>query len=238
MIDVPVPPRPGRRVAQPMHGAHHASCQLLALQGAAVSTGQRSSSYRTHYHTWAALSCPTSRSAHRGRDLRPPPWDRELLGQRLQVSLRQASLLVLGEMECSINARSGWSPGIVERPATSPPHATRPRGHGAALRRPEPGWMERRPAPRMPLEVSFILGSLMRPALGFSLVGQTGWSAGLRRANTGALAYHMPYVVSLSSLGPHVRAPGLWPGSTPLYSFWPTVNVLLQIQLAKSVACE
>ena len=43
----------------------------------------------------------------------------------------------------------------------------------------------------------------MRPALAFLLVGQTGWSAGLRRANTGALAYHMPYVVSLSSIGPH-----------------------------------
>jgi len=40
----------------------------------------------------------------------------------------------------------------------------------------------------------------VRPALAFLVVGQAGWSTGLRRANTGALAYHMPYIVSLSSL--------------------------------------
>src|SRR5262245_42794408 len=61
------------------------------------------------------------------------------------------------------SARSrGASPSSALTAAASSWRSTRPRGNGAALRRPEPGWIKRRRIgdPPPPLEVSFMLASL------------------------------------------------------------------------------
>src|SRR5204862_1100306 len=56
------------------------------------------------------------------------------------------------------------------------------------------------PAQRDGADFSIITLGACAAGACFLVVGQAGWSTGLRRANTGALAYHMPYIVSLSSL--------------------------------------
>ena len=159
MIDVVVADLGGgRRVARADAGRAHARARPAALSlcsARSSSSAPASMQLRLSQTRIVTVGGPRLAIAHdvevrvEGRDLVDLRHrDLELFRQRVQVALGQAALLVLDEVQVFDQQRA-LARALAEQRFDGGDlllRSTRPRGNGAALRRPEPGWIERRPA--------------------------------------------------------------------------------------------